>query len=740
LVHRLGTAVALAIALSALLPGSPSDALSTAPRAPTAAILRDGSSIASPVYSPWWTGSTQVTQQWGCTPFSFEDIHIPAGHTCPGTLPQGTTWHWHHGVDLQDLSTYPSGVGCSNGSYGPGTTIYAGRAGTVTHIESAWFQVNYNSNVYISLYHEQQVFNDPATGQPIAQGAQVVLGEALVMVGNLGNSTGCHLHFEVDIGWSLIGWNGSNYDVDPSSYLLPVASVSAVTPTGGQSAGGTTVVITGRGFTGLSGPRGVNFGVTMATSYVVNSDTQITAISPTEDAGTIDVTVTNGGVTSAISTTDKFSFDGCSSLSAGFLPSQPPPAPVGTTVLMTASAGGCPNPLYRFWIYPPGGPWYIVRDYVANGSYNWNTTDQRAGNYSFEVWVRDASSAGSSTNSLGTYDAFTDSTYSLTGSIAPSPTPCTSLTAQASPSSGQASGTVVTITAAATGCPNPLFEFWIEVPPTTTWRLAQAYSAASFAWYTNGVLSGTYYYVVYVRDSSSPGSQAVALGSYDRGLNAISYALTATPCTAQPNVSITPSNSAVASTVVTITATQTGCTNPRYAFWILPPSSSTWQLGHNYGPAVSFHWNTTFSIGGTYNYVVWVRDASSSGSHSNSLGSFDTGFGAAAYTLTVTPCTSGSAWTAPTTPSTVGTSITITATASGCPYPLYQFWILPAGSSTWQLRQAYSTTTAFTWSTTGLAAGLYYYAVWSRDTSSAGTTTNSLGSFDWGASAAYHLN
>jgi hypothetical protein len=79
--------------------------------------------------------------------------------------------------------------------------------------------INYGSNIYINLYHEQRVLNDPSTGQPIAQGAQVVLGEGLVMVGDLGNSTQCHLHFDVNIGWSGIGWSGSNYDVDPTSYL-----------------------------------------------------------------------------------------------------------------------------------------------------------------------------------------------------------------------------------------------------------------------------------------------------------------------------------------------------------------------------------------------------------------------------------------------------------------------------------------------------------------------------------------
>jgi hypothetical protein len=134
---------------------------------------------------------------------------------------------------LVEISQYPNGVGCSDGLFGPGTTVYAGRAGTVTKIQSAWFQFsyfssNYGSNIYVNLYHEQKVMKDPATGQPIAVGAQVSLGEPLVMVGNLGNSTGCHLHFEINIGWDGIGGGGSGYDINPSNYLAAAPRMDIV--------------------------------------------------------------------------------------------------------------------------------------------------------------------------------------------------------------------------------------------------------------------------------------------------------------------------------------------------------------------------------------------------------------------------------------------------------------------------------------------------------------------------------
>ncbi|MGO4612744.1 IPT/TIG domain-containing protein, partial [Nocardia sp. 2YAB30] len=75
---------------------------------------------------------------------------------------------------------------------------------------------------------------------------------------------------------------------------LPVPSLSSVNPTQGPSTGGNTVILTG---TGLTGATGVSFGATPATSFTVNSDTQITAVAPA-GTGSVQVTVTGPGGTS----------------------------------------------------------------------------------------------------------------------------------------------------------------------------------------------------------------------------------------------------------------------------------------------------------------------------------------------------------------------------------------------------------------------------------------------------------
>jgi hypothetical protein len=82
-------------------------------------------------------------------------------------------------------------------------------------------------------------------------------------------------------------------------------TVTAVTPNRGSTVGGTSVTITGTGFTGATA---VSFGGTPATSFIVVNDTTITAVTPAHVVGVVDVTVTTPDGTSAISPGDKFHY------------------------------------------------------------------------------------------------------------------------------------------------------------------------------------------------------------------------------------------------------------------------------------------------------------------------------------------------------------------------------------------------------------------------------------------------
>ncbi len=86
---------------------------------------------------------------------------------------------------------------------------------------------------------------------------------------------------------------------------VPAPVVTAVEPSRGPEAGGTSVTITGVNF--LDGVSAVRFGGVSATSYKVDSSGEITAVAP-PGSGAVDVTVTSAGGTSATSAADQFEY------------------------------------------------------------------------------------------------------------------------------------------------------------------------------------------------------------------------------------------------------------------------------------------------------------------------------------------------------------------------------------------------------------------------------------------------
>lgn len=109
-------------------------------------------------------------------------------------------------------------------------------------------------------------------------------------------------HVDPDSGGSGGGFEAYASSVTTSIGTRPV--VTAISPTSGPTAGGTSVTVTGSNF---SGATAVRFGATGASSFAVNSDTQVVAISPA-GTGSVDVTVTTPGGTSATSPADRFTY------------------------------------------------------------------------------------------------------------------------------------------------------------------------------------------------------------------------------------------------------------------------------------------------------------------------------------------------------------------------------------------------------------------------------------------------
>ena len=120
----------------------------------------------------------------------------------------------------------------------------------------------------------------------------------------------------------------------PFSYDAPVPTVTAIAPSSGPIAGGTTITITGTGFTGTGK---VAFGPVAATNFTVVSDTLITAVSPAQTPGPRDILVTTAGGTNApAATVGQFTYQAPVPTVTGVAPTSGPVAG-GTPVTITGT-------------------------------------------------------------------------------------------------------------------------------------------------------------------------------------------------------------------------------------------------------------------------------------------------------------------------------------------------------------------------------------------------------------------
>src|SRR5262249_50445492 len=110
----------------------------------------------------------------------------------------------------------------------------------------------------------------------------------------------------VDITVTTFSGTSATGSADHFTYSAPaLPSVTSITPTSGSTAGGTVLLVSGSGFSAASS---VLFGSTPAASFTVYSDSLISAVSPTDAAGTLDITVTTPAGTSAAISADRFTF------------------------------------------------------------------------------------------------------------------------------------------------------------------------------------------------------------------------------------------------------------------------------------------------------------------------------------------------------------------------------------------------------------------------------------------------
>ena len=100
-----------------------------------------------------------------------------------------------------------------------------------------------------------------------------------------------------------------NHEILLNADIVFAPVLSSLSPASGSTSGGNAVTIGGHY---LDGASGVTFGSTPASSFSVDSSSQITAIAPASTASTVDVRVTGPGGSSEVSPGDRYTFGGVS--------------------------------------------------------------------------------------------------------------------------------------------------------------------------------------------------------------------------------------------------------------------------------------------------------------------------------------------------------------------------------------------------------------------------------------------
>ena len=187
-------------------------------------------------------------------------------------------------------------LGTGTGTFGPATNFAAGS--TPTSVAIGDFNGDGKSDLAVANYTSNDV--------------RILLGTG---TGTFGAATSFAVGqnpFSVAIGdfngdgkSDLAVANDFSFNVSILLNAFCPPTVTSINPTSGANAGGTVVTITGTNF--VVGATTVAFGGSAGTSVTCASITQCTATSPA-GSGTVDVTVTTAGGTSATSASDQFTY------------------------------------------------------------------------------------------------------------------------------------------------------------------------------------------------------------------------------------------------------------------------------------------------------------------------------------------------------------------------------------------------------------------------------------------------
>ena len=128
---------------------------------------------------------------------------------------------WHHKFPVRGRHDYWDGIGAGRGHQGVdvgadcGTRMEAARGGRVQY---AGYQSSAGNYLVIDLKGSRKDFAYMHLARParVDDGQRVKTGQWIGKVGESGNASGCHLHFEM---WSGPGWYEGGSVLDPMPHL-----------------------------------------------------------------------------------------------------------------------------------------------------------------------------------------------------------------------------------------------------------------------------------------------------------------------------------------------------------------------------------------------------------------------------------------------------------------------------------------------------------------------------------------
>jgi subtilisin-like proprotein convertase family protein len=370
------------------------------------------------------------------------------------------------------------------------------------------------------------------------------------------------------------------------------------------------------------------------------------------------------------------------------------PAAAGTIVTWTAHASGGVAPLqYQFWRHhEESRTWSLVQDYSASATYTWPTTSTDAGTYIVHVRTRSSGSTAAyeSVYQTGRFHLSEGASPAVIASIIPRP------------SSPIVPGTLVTLTARASGGSAPLeYQFWRLDAGQGVWTLLRDFAITDTATWI--ATAGAHLFQVRVR---STGSVAI-----DHARSTSAWMVVSSSPTARLTGLTGPALPVAAPSIATWTAQANNGSEPlQYQFHRYHEQTNLWALVQDYGVSNSYSWNTTAADAGSYLLQVRARRAGSSLPFESiqQSGWYFVSNGTPALLTSLTASTGRS--TAP------GNPVTWNAAATGTPLPEYEFRRLDASTGEWSIVRNAGLGSAYTWIPDPEEIGTYKFQVRVRKT------------------------